>query len=162
MKKIIAILTLVSLAVLGSSGNAIKYENYYNGRFEYSVDFPDIFHKYREPDNGDGIIFQSKDEKVILTISGGYNVMEEDGNSQLDYAYEDAAYVVPGSDKSGKGFYTITYRPKEGVIGNLTYVYGIINEGAWAAIYLSYPESQEAQFAPIKERMRKTLKLPQY
>jgi hypothetical protein len=169
MKKIILSLCVILTAVLLLTGVAaapaaadIVYETYLNARFGYSAELPDIFDASREPDNGDGIWFETAGEEYTLTISGGHNIFGHDGDALLQEAYGRVAYIVEGSDRSGPNFYSIAYEGGGGMDGGeyVFHEYGIVDEDLWASFTLKYPKEEEERFVPIKERMEASLKLP--
>lgn len=47
-----------------------RYDTYHNSRFAFAVDYPDIYDKKQESDNGDGITLQALDAKHALKIWG--------------------------------------------------------------------------------------------
>ena len=169
MKKFSVILTLFVIfsAVLAvtagaMAANAAEYETYLNARLGYSVEYPGIFDMQRESDNGDGIWFESADGEYTLTISGGHNIFGYDGGVLLRECYDRVAYIVEGSERSGPEFYSIAYEGGGGIDGvkYIFHEYGIVNEDMWGAFVLKYPKEEEERFAPIKERMEASLKLP--
>ena len=169
MKKFPVILTLftafyAAFAFMANAmaANASEYEAYLNARFGYSVEYPDIFDASREPDNGDGIWFESAGGEYTLTISGGHNIFGHDGEALLRECYDRVAYIVEGSERSAPNFYSIAYSDDGGQDGieHIFHEYGIVNEDIWASFILKYPKEEEERFAPIKERMETSLKLP--
>jgi hypothetical protein len=138
-----------------------NWARYDNGRFGYSAEYPDIFSKTEEPDNGDGVWKTSDDDNYRLTFSGGYNVLGDDGESRLKSRLEEVAHIVEGSDESGDGWYRVIYSDDGGRDGNehLFYEYGIIDGENWASFILTYPLDEQERFAPIVERMEGSLNL---
>jgi hypothetical protein len=161
VKKVIGLLilvlcVLVSLSAVSAEAADAQFKHYVNERFGYQTDFPNIFSKRTEPQNGDGVIFESGDGKYQLTISGGYNVLAHDGQSELDFKLENSTNAVEGSERSGDGFYAYEYNDSP---SRITHVYGLIDEDNWAAFYFSYPKKENDRFGPIIETMEKSLKL---
>jgi hypothetical protein len=142
---------------------AENWTSYENGRFGYSVDHPDIFDAVKEPDNGDGAEFESADGEYALTVWGGYNILEDDGNSLLEKCYDRVAHIVPDSEKSGQGFYSIEYSDDGGKDGveHIFHEYGVVNADTQAGFILKYPKEEEKRFAEIKKRMETSLKIPE-
>ena len=164
MKKFSAILTLFVIfsAAFAVTAGAAEYEAYLNARFGYSVEYPGFFDTRRESDNGDGIWYESAEGEYTLTTSGGHNISGHDGAALLRECYDRVAYIVEGSERSGAGFYSIAYEGGGGMDGveYIFHEYGIVNEDMWAAFILKYPKEEEERFAPVKERMEASLKLP--
>lgn len=140
-----------------------QWTSYVNGRFGYSVEYADIYTKRTEPDNGDGVWLSTSDGKYALTLSGGFNVMVEDGESRLRSRLDEVAHIVPGSDKSGPGWYRVIYSDDGGKKGSerLFHEYGNINTENWASFILVYPMAERKRFAPIAAHLEKTLMIPQ-
>jgi hypothetical protein len=139
-----------------------EYETYVNDRFGYSVNYPDIFDRSREPDNGDGVEFASADGEYGLTIWGGYNVLGQDGYALLEECYERVTHIVPESAMSASRHYGVEYSDdggKDGV-GHIFHEYGIVNEEMKAGFTLKYPKAEEKRFELIKIVMENSLRLP--
>ena len=139
-----------------------KWATYENGRFGYSAEYPALFSKTKEPDNGDGVWMESKNKDYRLTLSGGYNVLGNSGAELLKSRLEEVSHIVPGSDKSEPGWYRVIYSDGGGQDGNehLFHEYGIINEENRVLFILVYPKKEEARFKAIITRMERALKLP--
>ena len=161
-KQFLLTLFMIFSAAFAVTAGAAEYEAYFNTRFGYSVEYPDIFDASREPDNGDGIWFESADGEYALTISGGHNVFDHDGEALLRECYDRVAYIVEGSERSAPNFYSIAYEGGGGMDGAeyVFHEYGVVNEDIWASFILKYPKDEEERFAPVKERMEASLKLP--
>jgi hypothetical protein len=168
MKKFLAGLTLLPLffalfANAAAESAEEKYKTYVNGRFGYSVNYPDIFGEGREPDNGDGIEFASDGGEYTLAVWGGHNVLEQDGYSLLEDCYGRVAHIVPGSGKSAGNYYSIEYSDDGGKDGteHIFHEYGIVNGETKAGFTLQYPKAEEERFAMIKIDMENSLSLPE-
>jgi len=125
---------------------------YRNVRFGCGLPIPPGMKALRPPDNGDGQVFASLDDKVQIRVSGHFNVdrmadVEKSWESQLaekerTITYKrkaDGWYVVSGVNKDGTGFYR-------------KYV---ANEKYWATWTITYPQAEEKRYAPWIERMAK-------
>ena len=163
MKKYWGVLTLLVLCAAAANAQT-TYEVYLNARFGYSVEYPDIFESSREPDNGDGIWMEGAgaEGEYSLTISVGHNIFADDGHAMLEKCYDRVAHIVPGSERSGEGYYSIAYEGGGGMDGveHIFHEYGIVNGDLWAMFILKYPMSEEEGFKEIKKRMEDSLKLP--
>ena len=156
---------LIALLVVAPSASYAdtEFKTYINARFGYSVEYPDIFIDSKEPDNGDGIVFEDADGEYNLTIWGGYNVLGQNGSSLLEMCLERVAHIVPGSEKSGAGFYSIEYSDDGGQDGveHIFFEYGVINADMMAGFILKYPKESEVRFAEIKRVIQESLKIPE-
>jgi hypothetical protein len=154
------VLVLAALAPCAYSEES--WTTYVNARFGYSTEYPDIFSKTEEPDNGDGVWMESGDGNYRLTLSGGYNVLGEDGQASLASRLEEVSHIVGDSAVSGDGWYRVIYSDDGGRDGSehLFHEYGIINADNWTSFILVYPLDERARFAPIAERMEASLALP--
>jgi hypothetical protein len=138
----------------------VEYKAYLNARFGYWVEYPDIFETQKEPDNGDGVVFESADGEYTLTVWGGHNIFGQDGEALLLECYDRVAHIVPDSERSGPGFYSIAYEGGGDGVEYIFHEYGIVNEDLTAAFILKYPKDEEERFAPIKEYMEASFSLP--
>lgn len=157
-----AMVFMVSVVALPASAADENWISYVNERFGYSVEYPDIFSDIQESDNGDGLWLSFETDKYALTLSGGYNVLEEDAESKLRNRLEEIPSIVPGSEKSGPGWYRVIHTIESGVDGteSFFYEYGIIDSENWATFILLYPSEERERFAAIAASMEKTLQLP--
>ena len=113
-----AVLSLFSILVPGADAAEEQWISYVNERFGYSIEYPDIFSDIQESDNGDGVWLSFETDKYALTLSGGYNVLEEDAESKLRNRLEEIPSIVPGSEKSGPGWYRVIHTIESGVDRN--------------------------------------------
>ena len=136
-----------------------QWTTYVNERFGYSVEYADIYTERDEPENGDGVWLSASEGKYALTLSGGYNVLEEDGERRLRSRLENVAHIVPGSEESGPDWYRVIYSDDGGKDGNerLFHEYGSINANNWASFILVYPVEEQERFAPIVACLEETL-----
>lgn len=153
---------LVQACVLPAPAAKEEWVTYGNARFGYSVEYPDIFTVLEEPDNGDGIWLKTEGDRYALTISGGFNVLGEDGETRLQARIREAAHIVPGSDGAGPGWYRVIYSDDGGRKGKERrfHEYGILDGENWASFILVYPLEEVARFSAAAARMEKSLALP--
>ncbi|MDR1622940.1 MAG: hypothetical protein LBS00_11250 [Synergistaceae bacterium] len=140
-----------------------KYETYFNARFGYSMEYPDIFETRKEPENGDGVKLASKNGEYTLAIWGGYNVLGQDGTALLEESKERVAHVVPDSERSAGRYYSIQYSDDGGKDGveHIFYEYVIVNSAMKAGFTFSYPKDEEMRFAVTVIDMENSLKMPE-
>ena len=148
MKKFLCVLLCVALAA-PAWGAVQKWAKYVNDRFSYSIEYPDLFSKRTEPENGDGVWMESKDGKTRLTLSGGFNVLMQDGPSMLEER------ETKGAEKreSGPSWFRLVRR--EG--GRIIHEYGVVNDDTWASFTFAYPKT--ADFKAAIRRMERSLRL---
>ena len=154
---------IVRIFALPASAAEEKWTSYDNERFGYSVEYADIYTERTDPDNGDGVWLSASDGKYALTLSGGFNVMGEDGESRLRSRLGEVAHILPGSEESAPGWYRVIYSDDGGKDGSehLFYEYGSINGENWASFILVYPIEERERFAAIAAHLEKTLMIPQ-
>ena len=140
-----------------------KYETYTNGRFGYSMKYPDIFDTKTEPDNGDGVELASKNGKYTLVMWGGYNILGQDGDALLEESKERVAHILPGSERSAENYYSIQYSDGGGKDGteHIFYEYVIVNADMRAGFTFSYPKDEEKRFEITVIDMENSLKMPE-
>ena len=155
VRKIFVLCALLLFPVLCAAAPAERWTEYINDRFGYSVEHPDIFEEAGKPENGDGVWLSSKDGRYALTLSGGYNVLEEDGEAMLASRLEDVSHVL--SKEATPGGYRLVYDDgKE----RLFFECAVVNEEAWTSFVLSCPKEEQERFVPVVERMEKSLGFP--
>ncbi len=152
-------LLFVLTCALPASAVEEQWTTYVNERFGYSVEYADIYTERDEPENGDGVWLSASDGKYALTLSGGYNILEEDGESRLRSRLDNVAHIVPGSGESGPDWYRVVYGDDDGKDGSerLFHEYGSINADNWASFILVYPIKERERFAPIVACLEETL-----
>jgi hypothetical protein len=167
-----SVLLIVCVLILGAFIGAgmgaeppEKYETYANGRFGYSMKYPDIFDTRTEPDNGDGVKLASKDGEYTLAMWGGYNVLDQDGYELLEMAKsnERVGHILPGSERSAENYYSIQYSDGGGKGGteHIFYVYEIVNADMMAGFTFSYPKDEGKRFERTVIDMENSLKMPE-
>ncbi|MDR2779990.1 MAG: hypothetical protein LBB28_02575 [Synergistaceae bacterium] len=152
----------IPAASQAEASGAAEYKTYLNARFGYSIRYPDIFAGVREPLNGDGAEFSESSGEYGLVVWGGFNVMGEDGAELLKMARERVSHIVPDSEKSGEGFYSIVYGDDGGQDGkeHIFREYGVVNPEMKAGFTLKYPLGEAERFAETARVMEESLKLP--
>lgn len=159
MKKSMGIiLSLAALLLLAAPAVAAKteYETYYNARFGFHVDVPDIFTSGVESDNGDGMTFEHGDGKYTLWVWGSHNVMEDTGFSLLEQQKEGLQKIIPGTAKADKGFYTIEFYDEDDK-NFINHDYSIVTSETVIAYRLRFPAKERGRFANITPGMDKSL-----
>ncbi|WP_297632534.1 hypothetical protein [uncultured Clostridium sp.] len=135
---------------LSEKAKEINYKKYNNERFGFSIEYPDYLKVMVDPDNGDGI--QVGNEDLKLTVSGGYNVLNETPDSM-------EKELVNGKDnisykEKGKDFFVASWLEGDMVI----YQYKKIGKNMIQGFVLEYDKSKIKEFDPIVNRIYKSFK----
>ncbi len=80
--------------VTKTSATKASYKTYSNGRFGFSLSYPDIYTKKTESDNGDGISMESSDKLHTLKIWGGNNVSNSSGVDLMAMAKNRVSHII--------------------------------------------------------------------
>jgi hypothetical protein len=165
LKKILLLCATAPFFIWTCALHASAAENwttYVNARFGYSIEHPDIYTDAEEPENGDGLWLSAGEDMYALTLSGGYNVLGDDGKSRLRSRLDEVSHIVSAPDESGPGWYRLIYSDDGGRDGNerLFHEYAKIDDEHWATFIIVYPLEEKVRFAPIIERMEESLRLP--
>lgn len=139
-----------------------KDKEYCNDRFQFCINYPATFTSGPEPANGDGLQFFSADKKTTITASGSlYD--EEFDSLERDYKYFSEKFkvtyhvmkpnylIVSGTDKNGN----IAY--EKVVIKSVNYFGEHPNTKVFQSIRITYPASQQAQYASYCAYIAKAL-----
>lgn len=124
-----------------------KWVRYDNTRFGYSVEYPNIFSTRQQSENGDGIWLKSK--QYNLTLSGGFNVLMQDGHAML--ALRDVKNVL--KKESGSSWFRLIHKESKYII----YEYGIMDDDTWASFTFTYPETKD--FKTTIKRIEQSFRL---
>ena len=151
--KSLACWLILFLAV--ASAEDAGWKTYTNARFGFSVQIPTELQGSREPDNGGGREFHTKNGEFSI-VAGGHFLAVADENESLETRWNDELkelgktitykkkaatwYVVSGVDAKG-----IEYYRKFHVQGK-----------NWAEIRITYPHAQNAKYDPWVEKISKS------
>lgn len=149
------LLGFVCTAILPRLGAAadVAWKEYVNGRFGFKIPYPASLVPQREPDNGGGRRFVSKDGKVELVAHAHYIGLNE-GDS-FDDRWNEAL------KEYGK---SVTYKRKtatwfviSGVLPDGTEYYEKLHvqKHNYAAFKLTYPHAATAVYSPWVEKIAK-------
>ena len=163
MKRWLQVMTVVLLAVcliVPAATADEEWADYENGRFGYSVQYPEIYTRTKEPDNGDGV-WMSARGGYELTLSGGYNVLGETAEDILASRLEQVSHLVSDSDEFDSDWYRIVYSDDGGKNGKERHFheFGRVDEESWASFILVYPVEKRERFEEIAAVMEDTLRL---
>lgn len=135
---------------LNETAKEINYKKYSNQRFGFSIEYPDYLKVIVDPENGDGI--QVGNEDLKLTVSGGYNVLNETPDSmekELINGKDNISYK-----EKGKDFFVASWIEGDTVI----YQYKKIGKNMIQGFVLEYNKSKIKEFDPIVNRIYKSFK----
>lgn len=135
-----------------SPQDEVSYKQYVNGRFHYSVDYPEGFIKTMVPANNDGVEMRNPNDYAVLVASGSY-VFESIGKE-----YQRALNDVKGNlgyHEQGSNWYVITWIQN----GSLYYMKTIYKDKTRASFRLKYPAEMKDKYNPIIEHMEATLRI---
>ena len=116
--------------------------HYHNPRFGFAVDIPDTFTKaVNLPDNGDGLIVATSDNKASLRVSGGYWLTAPD----LEFSFTEAAAALPVDPAYAvhkENFWILSWIQN----GNIHYRKFLSLGDKWCEAELIYPQSQKKAY----------------
>jgi hypothetical protein len=159
MKKILLIiLVCVCVALMGFQSvqetTTVKYKSYTNDRYLFTADIPSTFTIEVEPENGDGLIFISKDKLAELTVSGGNNALRYTVRDYLKFLVEGKKNI---SYKITKGNWIVL----SWIEGNkIVYERCVVGSGSENSIYFKYPVKQKAYYSGILSHIIASFKTP--
>lgn len=163
----LAALALATLAFGGLKAASAEagddtFKVYLNARFGYHMEYPEIFSRVVEPENGDGLSLTSTNEQYSLAMWGAYNVLDDDGASLLARRLESVAHIVEGSAAGGEDFYRLAWSDNGGRDGveHIFHEYGRVNYEMMAAFTFSYPAGDGERSRAVISRMESSLSLP--
>ena len=148
MKKFLCVILSI-LFCFPAWGASQKWLKYVNDRFGYSIEYPDFFTEQAESANGDGVWLKSKDGRASLTLSGGFNVLMQDGHGILDGRKTDN---IVKKDSGSTWFRLVRYDEDR-----IIHEYGAVNEDNWASFTFSYTNTEN--FDTLIRHMEQSLSL---
>lgn len=138
--------------ICGIISEGTYYNNYTNGRFGFSIDYPKEFIITQPPQNGDGLEFKSYDGKSYLVVYGSNNAMNEtvkelyeaeiNNIDNVSYQVLKNNWFVVSWIEAGKAHYDRT----------------IVGEGSINSFRFYCPESQLDQYYDVIEHISKSFK----
>ena len=137
-----------------SKEEEIQYLYYYNERYGFSIEYPDIFSDYTLPENGDGITFSDKEVGVELTISGSNNVLEETAEGLFMQDVNALPNVNYQFQKNN--FYVVSWSER----GIMYYKNVVVGPGSMNTFWISYPSVDEAHYDNIVTHLYETFTTP--
>lgn len=132
----------------------IRYKKYYNSRFDYTVQYPAKFTEKRYPQNGDGIWMWTKKNDAELTISGAFNIENDDGYSYYDKFTDEYRAKQGYSYKAGKDFLRQSYQEE----GRNVFYYIFITGYVDMSFVIKYPPEQKSYYKKVIKTMKKSIR----
>lgn len=141
----ISLFSLIALALLGSAAAAeLEWKQYTNARFGFALSYPAELVAGREPDNGAGREFHTKDKAFSLSAQAHFFApdigdtfearwQDELKTPDVTIAYKRKTptwYVVSGVAKNGTEYYHKLYTRGDN----------------WVALEVTYPHAQNARY----------------
>ena len=135
---------------------SLKWDSYYNGRFEFCVDYPTNFLRAQgESENNDGIVFATANGSSEMRASGMYNVLDESIAEAFKSASANGVYYDTD--------HAITYKQQKSnwfVISgmyfeSIFYVKTVLIGDTFYTLYFEYHPSERKQFDEIIKRASK-------
>jgi hypothetical protein len=126
------------------------YYKFINGRFGFSVDFPQSFNVGFLPANSDGARFSTPDGSASLTVSGGRHGPEWTLDDSLNKDLQRVQGVV-GYTSKGEDWYVVSWKQD----GAIYYEKVFMSDQYRNGFILSYLESQKNDFNEIVANIEK-------
>lgn len=144
----------------------IKYKNYLNQSFGFSIDYPnEILLPQGESGSGDGQTFvSSKNKNNLLAVYRDFlDNMDPEVNFTLEVGFKKEVAACEGKEarrkitykKLGKDFYVLSGYKQNGYI---FYQKSILVQGALCTCILEYSKEDKELFGKISERVFKSFK----
>jgi hypothetical protein len=128
------------------------YNTYTNGRYGFTIDYPNQFDIGMPPANGDGLHFTSKDGKAELVAYGSNNVMDETAKSLYEAELADIKNVSYKFFKDN--WFVLSWIEN----GTVYYERTIVGAGSMNSFIFSCPEEQLDQYYDVIEHISKSFK----
>lgn len=132
----------------------VKYKNYNNARYGFSIEYPDIFDEQQLPTNGDGCIFVDHSRNVYLTVSAHNN--NDDVNAETEYYTALTTHNNINYEFQKDNWYVLSW--EEGEV--MYYEKVVVGEGSTNLFTISYPSVDEKLYDDIVERLFHSFKTP--
>lgn len=130
------------------------YEEYYNTRFGFTIEYPDTFVAKPLPDNGDGIIYSAPDGSAELTVSGINNVNKETVTSiynNLLKEHSNASYK-----KQENNWMVVSWLEGD----NIIYEKSVAGSGSINTFILKYSSKEKDYYSSIVSHINASFKTP--
>jgi hypothetical protein len=160
MRKILTVCFLLLAGAAAAAGDVLQWRTYVNERFGTAIEYPgSIFKAEPWPDNGDGLVFKSRDG-AEFTVSASYNALSDNVQS-LEQSLRHPASGGPDQ------YTNVTYRLSQpgllvlsGFRGDRVYYEKFLFGRSQETIHqfaIVYPRATKSIYDPIVERMSKSM-----
>ena len=133
-----------------STAPEVVYLAYHNDRYQFSIEYPDIFNDKMLPENNDGIIFRNADKGVELTISGINNVLDETVQTVYEEACSRLRNIIYQCQKDD--WYVLSWTEDD----KMFYKKVVVGTGSMNTFLISYPAKEEAAYDAVIEHLVET------
>jgi hypothetical protein len=148
-------LALVLLLLIGGvQAQEAKWKTYVNPRFGFSLEYPTELIGSREPENGAGREFHTKDEEFSI-LAHAHFLGAVDESESLESVWKEALKELGSTvtyKKKGKDWYVVSGVKPDGT----EYYYKWWVKGKnWAELRITYPHAKNKKYDPWVERIAK-------
>jgi hypothetical protein len=153
-RRMILLTATVAAAILANAALAEGWRVYRNARFGTTADVPKDWTMGEAPENDDGRVFTSPDERARIIVSGGFRTDQKE--------QEFADRLGPGEGE------TVTYRRREkdwlavsGTKGDRIFYRKALlscNGTVWNSVAIDYPAAQKKTFDRLVTRVARSLR----
>ena len=138
-----------------------EFDTYCNSRFDFCIEYPNVFKSQISPTNGDGLIFISPDKNAEIRAFGRLAVEDLDklgqefeiASTDIKFTYRKIAknwFIFSGINKQGKMVYQKTIKKKITYMGQAgTYVF--------QSLMITYPVVQKKFYESYCTKISKSL-----
>ncbi len=125
----------------------LGYNNYYNTRYKFSIDYPDFLIEQPAPTNNDGRVFKNSSGTVSLVVSGYNNVLYETAES----GYNEALSTLNGVEYKNlsERSYVISWQENNEIV----YLCKVFGQGSINSFSIRYPKNEANAYSKIVERL---------
>lgn len=131
-----------------------NYKTYTNSRFGFSIEYPSFLDNEKGSQNNDGKVFSTLDNRVVLTISGYNNVLNESAATNYENIIKEKANVTYKT--LGNKSYVVSWEENEIV----HYYNQVVGEGSVNTFHIKYPKKDIEMFNEIVTRLYNSFKTP--
>ncbi|MBM7654563.1 hypothetical protein [Neobacillus cucumis] len=125
-----------------TTSGGFKYKTYQNGRFGFTVQYPDTLKMGPEPTNDDGRQFANEECEILAY--GSFVLDNETIQTEYQQAIDDAKISI-AYQKLGSNWFVVSYKD----VNNIVYEKSIIQDGVNYVLQITYPSSQQAKYGPM-------------
>lgn len=138
----------------GNSSSGVSYQNYKNGRYGFSIDYPTYFRVDMVPDNGDGVRLVS-DDGAQISVSGINNVLNQTVSDCYNYSLSQINSSVSYQSCSGNK-YVISYKES----GFIYYHCSVVGTGSINSLTIRYPVDKKEYYDDIVTNIYNSFNTP--